>query len=445
MTELRLRPTTQPLRGALRVPADKSITHRALMLAPLLEGASAIENYLDSETTRATLNIMRQLGADITAVAPDTLKVNGGGLRSLREAREILYCLGSGTTTRLLAGLVAGQPFLSVLDGTPALKRRPMGRIVEPLRQMGAEILARDGDRYLPMAVRGGALRGIRYALPVASAQVKSAILLAALYADSATIVLEPTATRDHTERMLRALGVELSQPSENAIQLQPLARLPAREARFVIPGDMSSAAFFIVAALLVGDSELRLENVGLNPGRTGLLDVLARMADPVGGGRPFDTSAERDENGEPVGELRVRSATLRGTTIGGSEIPRLIDEFPILAVAATQAEGETRVCDAAELRLKESDRVATVAHELRQMGAQIEEQPDGFIVSGPTPLKGARVNAHNDHRLAMSLAVAALVAQGETVIEGWECTADSFPNFGALLYAAVGQSVRVG
>jgi 3-phosphoshikimate 1-carboxyvinyltransferase len=428
MTEFSISPTPHPLRGALRVPADKSITHRALMLLPLAAGESYIENYLDSETTRATLNCMRALGADIIKVDAHTLRVNGRGLHSLQEPRDVLNCRGSGTTMRLLAGICAGQYFLSVLDGTPALKRRPMGRIIEPLKQMGATILARDNDRFAPLVLRGGTLRGIEYGMPMASAQVKSAILLAGLFADTPTTVHEPAPSRDHTERMLRALGITITNLSPTAIRLEANSKFEIRNSKFEIPGDFSSAAFFIVAALLVKHSQLVLENVGLNPGRTGLLDALTRM------GAKFVVENQREENGEPIGDLVVASADLRATQARGDEIPRMIDEFPIFAIAATQAHGETRVRDAQELRIKESDRVATVAQELRKMGAQIEEHDDGFTIVGPTRLRGARVNAHNDHRLAMSLAVAGLLAEGETVIEGWECVADSFPHFAEML-----------
>jgi 3-phosphoshikimate 1-carboxyvinyltransferase len=428
MTAFSISPTPHPLRGALRVPADKSITHRALMLAPLLHGESRIENYLDSGTTRATLNCMRALGADIAEIDAHTLRVNGRGLHSLQEPRDVLYCLGSGTTMRLLSGICAGQYFLSVLDGTPALKRRPMGRIIEPLKQMGATILARDNDRFAPLVFRGGNLRGVEYGLPIASAQVKSALLLAGLFADTPTTIHEPASSRDHTERMLRALGVTITHLSPTTIRLEPAATFHVPRSTFTIPSDFSSAAFFIVAALLVKDSQLVLENVGLNPGRTGLLDALTRM------GAKFLLENPREENGEPIGDIVVASADLRATQVRGDEIPRMIDEFPIFAIAATQAHGETRVRDAQELRVKESDRVATVAQELRKMGAQIEEHDDGFTIAGPTRLRGARVNAHNDHRLAMSLAVAGLSADGETIIEGWECVADSFPNFAEML-----------
>ncbi len=428
MSEFRITLSSHPLRGTIRLPADKSITHRALMLAPLIHGETRIENFLDSETTRATLNCMRALGAEIVEHDATTLIVHGRGLHSLQEPRDVLYCLGSGTTIRLLSGICAGQHFLAILDGTPALKRRPMGRIVEPLKQMGATILARDNDRFPPLVFRGGNLRGIEYALPVASAQVKSAILLAGLFADSPTTVHEPSPSRDHTERMLRALNVSVENLSATTIRLTPTSNFQLPTSNLQLPNDFSSAAFFIVAALLLKKSELILENVGLNHGRTGLLDALTRM------GAAFEIQNRREENGEPIGDVFISAADLRATQVGGDQVPRMIDEFPIFAIAATQARGETRVRDAQELRIKESDRVATVAQELRKMGAQIEEQEDGFTIVGPTTLRGARVNAHNDHRLAMSLAVAGLIAEGETTIEGWECVADSFPNFVELL-----------
>jgi 3-phosphoshikimate 1-carboxyvinyltransferase len=438
------------------------------MLGALAEGDVRVENFLESATTRATLDCVRRLGAQIELPHPGTLIVHGRGLHSLREPDDVLFCAGSGTTMRLLAGLCAGQPFLSVLDGTPALKRRPMARVVEPLRAMGATIMARDGDRLPPLAIRGRApLHGIDYRLPVASAQVKSALLLAGLFADAPTTIHEPAPSRDHTELMLTALGVEVERLSQRDIRLHPpnsdlrilwpaelrrkrqggpnsLARRTAAEtpaqslskvsggrAEFRIPRDFSSAAFLVVAALLVPGSEICLEGVGLNPTRTGLLDALARM------GATIKIENRSEENAEPVGDLVVRAEELMGTEVGGGQVPRMIDEFPIFAIAATRARGETRVRDAAELRAKESDRIAALTEELRKMGAQIEPHPDGFTVEGPSRLRGARVAAHADHRLAMSLAVAALIAEGETVIEGWECVGDSFPGFANLLSAA--------
>lgn len=428
MTDFHVSYLDRPLRGTIHVPADKSISHRAAILGALADGETRVKNFLPSATTRATLNCLRALGVGIEPVDATTLVVHGRGLHSLRESSDVLFCAGSGTTMRLLAGVCAGQDFLSILDGTPALKRRPMARVAEPLRAMGARVLARAGG-LPPLALRGGSLHGIDYTLPVASAQVKSAILLAGLFADSTTTVREPSPSRDHTERMLKACGVELKiRNSKFEIATSPVTEFRIPNSEFRIPNDFSSAAFFIVAALLVPQSEIYIEGVGVNPTRTGLLDALARM------GARVKLENTREQSGEPVADLVVGAGELQSTTVSGEQVPRMIDEFTIFAMAATQARGETIVRDAQELRVKESDRLATLAQELRKMGAQIEERADGFVIAGPTPLRGARVDAHNDHRLAMSLAVAGLVARGETRIDGWECVADSFPNFGATL-----------
>ncbi len=427
MSEFRIASTLQPLRGTLRVPADKSISHRAAILGALADNDVRIENFLESATTHATLDCLRALGVEIEQIGATTLIVHGRSLHSLREPESNLFCAGSGTTMRLLAGLCAGQNFLSVLDGTPALKRRPMARVVEPLRAMGATILARNDGRLPPLAIRGGRLRGIDYALPVASAQVKSAILLAGLFADSPTTLHEPSPSRDHTERMMKSCGVEI-RTSQLITQIHPCANVEPPPS-IAVPSDFSSAAFFIVAALLLPQSEICIQRVGVNPTRTGLLDALAQM------GADIKIENTGEESGEPVADVIVRSSNeLRATEISGEQVPRMIDEFPIFAVAATQARGESLVRDAQELRVKESDRIATLARELRKMGAQIEERADGFVIVGPTRLDGARVSAHNDHRLAMSLAIAGMIARGETVIEGWECVADSFPNFAETL-----------
>ena len=428
MPEFVSSPATRPWRGTIRVPADKSISHRAAILATLAHGDTRIENYLQSETTHATLRCLEALGAEIERSAATTVVVHGRGLRSLREPGDVLFCAGSGTTMRLLAGLCAGQDFLSILTGTPALKRRPMARVSEPLRKMGATILGREGGRLPPLAIRGARLHGVDHVLPVASAQVKSALLLAGLFADSETGVCEPSLSRDHTERMLRACGVTIqAETASGLVRIRPPERLEVPP-RISVPGDMSSAAFPVVAALLVPGSELRIDAVGVNPTRTGLVDVLQEM------GAPVVIENRRDESGEPVADLVVRAGgELQAATVSGPIVPRMIDEFPVFAVAATQARGETVVRDAQELRVKESDRIGTLAAELRKMGAQIDERADGFVISGPVTLIGARVDAHSDHRLAMSLAVAGLIARGETVIQGWECVADSFPDFERL------------
>ncbi len=427
---LTVSPARRGLRGTTRIPADKSISHRALLLSTLAQGSTRIENFLWSTTTRATLDCLSALGAEIETTGGNSLVVHGRGLRSLTQPAGDLFCQGSGTTMRLLAGLCAGQPFPSILDGTPALRRRPMARVAEPLRQMGASIAALGEGGRPPLSIQGAQeLKGMEHRLPVASAQVKSALLLAGLYADGPTTIREPSPSRDHTERMLGAFGVQVRSLAVSKVRLEP-APLAAPGSALVLPNDFSSAAFFIAGALLVPGSELCLPRVGLNPTRTGLLDMLQAM------GARVETDSRNEVNGEPLGDLVIRSAsTLRGVEVSGALIPRMIDEFPIFAVVATQAEGETHVRDAAELRVKESDRIAALAAELGEMGAQIEERPDGFTIAGPTPLRGARVDAHGDHRLAMSLAVAGLLAVGETIVHGWDCVDDSFPDFERALF----------
>ncbi len=474
MPDLLIHPSS-PLRGRLTVPGDKSITHRALMLAALADGETVIDGWVPAEVCLATLRCMQALGAEVEGeensekpcFLASSLRIRGRGLRGLTESADVLHCAGSGTTIRLLAGLVAGQPFTTVLTGTDPLRRRPMGRVAEPLRLMGATVLGRDGGRLPPLTIRGGHLRGIEYRLPVASAQVKSAILLAGLFADGETVIHEPGPSRDHTERMLRWFGVQVESDGPR-VRLAGGQSLHARPEPLVIPGDFSSAAFPLVAATLVPGSNVVLENVGVNPTRTGLYDLLAAMgaslehpstASALRAASAQDASREpqlhatehpersphpdgrsatgmRTESkdardvGEPVAALHVRAAALRGVEVGGDLVVRAIDEFPIFAVAATQAQGTTVVREAAELRVKESDRIATVAAELRKMGADIEEHADGMTVRGPTKLHGATVDCHRDHRLAMALAVAGLVADGPTTVCGAEAIDDSFPGF---------------
>lgn len=418
---LKLRPVLR-LKGETRVPGDKSITHRALLLSALADGASRITGYLDGRDCRATASCLRALGVRIKERGLGELIVWGGGLRGWQEACDVLDCGRSGTTMRLLAGILAGQPFDSVLGGTPQLCRRPMDRIVLPLRQMGARIRGRDRDRLPPLRVSAAKLRGIEYALPVASAQVKSCLLLAGLFAEGQTRVIEPAPSRDHTERMLRVRGAPVDSQGLSHAVVGRSAGLHAVDTR--VPGDFSSAAYFLVGALLLPGSELLLRGVGINPTRTGLLDALQDMGANIA---VFD---EREEAGEPVGDLWVRAQELRGAEVGGALVPRMIDEFPILALAATQAQGITRVRDASELRVKESDRIATTVEGLRALGARIEAYPDGYEIEGPTHLRGARVDSQGDHRLALTLAIAGLLAQGETIIEGAECISDSFPGF---------------
>lgn len=422
MTTLRVGRAAR-LRGRVRVPGDKSISHRALVLASLAEGVSQIENWLPGRDCLATLRCLESLGVPIHR-AGDSLRVEGRGLHGLRPPAGPLDCARSGTTMRLLAGLLAGQPFQSVLTGDQGLNRRPMERVAQPLRRMGARVETTEGHG--PLTVQGPAasgrrLRGGTFALPVASAQVKSAILLAGLYADGPVTVSEPGSSRDHTERLLRWLGVDL-RVDEGAITLHPPRQLPPFFLR--IPGDLSSAAFLLVAACLTPGSVVTVEDVGLNPTRTGLLDVLRAMGAEVG------VEQTHAAGPEPVGAITARASRLDGVEIAGSTVVRMIDEFPVLAVAATQAHGRTVVRDAAELRVKESDRIAAIVSELRHLGARIEPLPDGFVVEGPFPLRGGVVDSHGDHRLAMALAIAGLVAQEPVTIRGAEWIEDSFPGF---------------
>jgi 3-phosphoshikimate 1-carboxyvinyltransferase len=416
----------QGLRGRVKVPGDKSISHRALLLGAIAEGTTRVRNFLPAADCLATLACVQALGVEVERGSETELIVQGRGLRGLMEPEDALDCARSGTTMRLLAGILAGQPFYSVLTGNEQLRRRPMGRIAEPLRQMGATVLGRDGGRLPPLTILGGNLHGIEYKLHVASAQVKSAILLAGLYADGLTVIHEPGPARDHTEQMLAAMGANIQYQISN-IKLQS-SKLSSLD--ILVPGDVSSAAYFIAAACLVPGSEVIIEGIGVNPTRTGFLDALREM------GADILVENRREVSGEPLAGVVVRAGGLRGIEVKGDRVPRMIDEFTLLAVVASQAEGETIVRDAAELRVKETDRIANTAVELRKLGAHIEERPDGFVVEGPTPLIGTQVNNHGDHRLAMSLAIAGLVAEGETIIEGAECIADSFPGFEEILAA---------
>jgi len=407
------------LRGCVTVPGDKSISHRALLLGALAEGSSHITGFLPSGDCRATLNCLRALGVRIQTHNATTLTVHGRGPRGLEAPTAPLDCVRSGTTMRLLTGVLAGQPFTSTLSGDQQLLRRPMGRVIEPLRRMGANI--EDTAGHAPLTVYGQPLHGITHELSVASAQVKSALLLAGLTAEGSTSVHQPGPARDHTERMLAAMGADI-QTSGLTVTLHPVSRLAPLSP--TIPGDVSSAAFLLVAAVLVPDSDVTVTGVGINPTRTGLIDVLRAM------GTDISVSNQHSACGETVANVTTRTSDLRGVTIEGDTVVRMIDEFPILAVAATQAHGTTVVRNANELRVKETDRIAAVVQELRRLGAQIEAREDGFVVEGSTPLHGAPVDSHGDHRLAMALAVAGLIADGETIIQDTDCVEDSFPGF---------------
>jgi len=409
------------LRGELVPPPDKSISHRAVFFSSIAKGKSAVRNFLRAGDTLSTVAAFRSLGIDIEDRG-DELMVHGKGVHGLREPHTIIDCGNSGTTIRLLSGIVSGNPFFSVLSGDDSLRTRPMQRVISPLREMGAEILGRDGDRYPPLAIKGKKLRAIRYSLPVASAQVKSAILLAGLYSNGETEVTEPLRSRDHTERILPAFGARIKVEGLTA-RIYGGDELYARDT--TVPGDFSSAAFFIVAALLLKGSEITVRTVGINPTRTGLLTVLGRM------GAEVSMENIREVSGEPVADISCKGGMgLRAVDITREEMPLLIDEFPILCVAASQAEGLTSIRGAEELRVKESDRIKAMTAELKKMGVEIEEYPDGVSIKGKTMLKGGKVESYGDHRIAMSLAVAGLVAEGTTSIHNALCVNISFPRF---------------
>jgi len=416
------------LNGSVRAPGDKSISHRTLLLGSLAGGPSHISGFLPSADCLATLDCVRNLGVDVDVRAEPsgceaTLTVHGVGLRGLQAPCGSLDCSRSGTTMRLLAGILAGQSFASVLSGDEQLLRRPMRRIADPLARMGAGIETVDGHG--PLTIRGHGLRGHDHTLKVASAQVKSALLLAGLYADGPTTVRQPGPARDHTERMLSAMAAGIRISGLTVILHPPSALAPLS---LRVPGDISSAAFPLAAALLVPGSEVTFPDLGVNPTRTGFLDVLHRM------GADIAVEDVRTQGGEPVARVTARASYLHGVEVGGETVVRMIDEFPALAVVATQAHGTTVVRDAAELRVKETDRIATTVAELQVLGARIEPLPDGFVVEGPTQLRGGTVDSHGDHRLAMALAVAGLVARGEVTVQGADCIGDSFPGFVDLM-----------
>jgi len=422
-----VRPALGPLRGTIEVPGDKSISHRALLFGSLADGESRIGGLLRSGDCLATRACLGALGVNIEDASDKSVIIHGVGLYGLAAPTEPIDCGRSGTAMRLLAGILAGQDFPSTLTGDDQLLRRPMLRIVEPLREMGGKIEATDG--HAPLRIVGTRLRGISHDLAIASAQVKSALLLAGLYADRRTTIRQGGPARDHTEKMLAAMGANI-EVDDLTVTVDP----PQSLSPFTIhvPGDISSAAFPIVAALLVPGSEITLTHMGLNPTRTGLLDVLEVM------GARIRVDNRRIENGEPVGDVTVRSSRLKATTISGSTVVRMIDEFPILAVAASFAHGKTVVHDAKELRVKETDRISTIVSELRALGAKIEEHPDGFAIDGPTPLRGGIVDSHRDHRLAMALTVAGLAAEGDVIVNRAEYAADSYPGFLDQLHSLV-------
>ena len=422
-----------PLRGTITVPGDKSVTHRAIILTSLAEGVSTVSDYCRGEDCLNTMRAFQSLGVRIEET-PEQLQVHGKGMWGLTEPAGPIDCGNSGTGIRLMTGLLAGQDFFTVLTGDESIRRRPMGRVVKPLRSMGATIAGRKGGELAPLAITGTRLRGLSYSSPVASAQVKSSLLLAALYADGTTTISEPRLSRDHTERLLAYFGIPLHREGSTVqVEGRPSVRWSGK--RLVVPGDLSAAAFFAVGASIVPNSDVTILSVGINPTRTGLLDILRHM------GAQIEILNPREEAGEPVADLRVGSRPLRGVRIGPEQIPQTIDEFPVLCVAAAVAEGETVITGAEELRVKESDRIATMATELRAMGARIEERSDGMVIQGlgrrgtNGTLTGATCQSHGDHRVAMSIAIGALTAMQPTVINDTDCIETSFPDFDRKLF----------
>ncbi len=424
MADFTLKEKTRTFTGEITPPGDKSISHRAIILGSLARGKTRASGFLASRDTLATANAFKSMGVGVDVNAGE-VEISGNGLFGLREPRKTIDAENSGTTARLLTGILCAQSFRSTITGDDSLRRRPMSRVTVPLRAMGAEISG-EGE-VLPLHITGSELRGIDYRSPVASAQVKSAILLAGLYAAGGTSVTEPERTRDHTERMLRHFGVPV-EVSGARVSVSPGAEFSGTELE--VPSDISSAAFFIVAALINPGSEIMVKNVGLNPLRTGVLDILREM------GADISVENRRERCGEPVGDVIARHGALRAVRIEGESVSRAIDELPVISVAACFAEGETVISGAGELRVKETDRISAMTGELSKLGADIRETPDGIIISGTEELCGARCKSRGDHRVAMSLAVAATRARGETLIGGAECVSISFPEFFPLFEA---------
>ncbi|HIJ87887.1 MAG TPA: 3-phosphoshikimate 1-carboxyvinyltransferase [Desulfuromonadales bacterium] len=419
--------TIQPavsVKGEITVPGDKSISHRSIMLGAIAHGVTTVRGFLRGEDNMSTMHAFRAMGVDI-ADDGATIQITGRGLHGLKEPGDVLDCGNSGTTIRLITGLLSGQSFFSVVTGDQYLRKRPMKRVVEPLSRMGARISGRNGGTLAPLAIHGGGLKGINYQSPVSSAQIKSSIMLAGLYAEGETIVTEPSLSRDHSERMFRYFGASLDVLS-NGVSVRGGVELTGREVS--VPGDISSAAFFIVAALIAPHSELLIRNVGVNPSRTGVIDILQAM------GGDITLVDPRELSGEPVADILVRSSRLKGIEISGSVVPRAIDEFPAICVAAARAEGVTTIRDARELRVKETDRITAMAVNLRQLGICVTETEDGMDISGSEQLLGGVVDSCGDHRIAMSMSVAALVAASAITVSDIGCVATSFPTFFPLL-----------
>lgn len=407
------------LKGELTVPGDKSISHRSIMLGSIARGTTEIDNFLQGADCLSTISCFQNMGVDIEN-RQTSVVVHGNGLRGLKKPASVLDCGNSGTTTRLISGILCGQDFPATLTGDESIQKRPMKRIIEPLTAMGANIRSQNGNGCAPLVITPGSLHGIHYLSPVASAQVKSAILLAGLYADGITTVAEPYVSRNHTELMLERFGAAI-RTEGNSATVAPVTELYGNKIN--VPGDISSAAFFIAAGLLIPDSEIVIKNTGINPTRDGILRVCRSMGADI-------TLLNKNDSGEPTSDLFVRSSHLRGTVIEGAIIPTLIDELPVIAVMACLAEGETIIRDAAELKVKESNRIQVMTENLTAMGADVEETPDGMIIRGGRPLHGTVIDSKLDHRIAMTFAVAGCCAEGETEILGAECVNISYPGF---------------
>ncbi len=412
------------IRADIKVPGDKSISHRAVMLSAIAEGESKIYNFLTGEDCLNTIDCFRKLGVNID-MRKEHVKVRGVGLRGLQEPGDILYAGNSGTTIRVMTGILCGQTFECEITGDTSIRKRPMGRIIEPLRQMGADIYGVVQEGFAPLRIRGGSLEGISYEIPIASAQVKSAVLLAGLYARGVTVIREPQKSRDHTELMLSSMGGNIEVKGREVI-CRPVDRLSGRD--ILIPGDISSAAFFMVLGAVSKDGELLIRGVGLNETRTGIIDVLMQM------GADIKVFNKRYVSGERMGDILVRSSRLRAVDVYGDMVPRLIDEIPVLAVAACFAEGTTTIRDAHELKVKESNRLKAMVCQLKKIGAHIEETDDGMRIKGGRTLSGGQTESYNDHRIAMAMAIAGLVSEEGVYIDDPGCADISFPGFFSIV-----------
>ncbi len=420
MSEKILQYNKPSLQGTLTIPGDKSVSHRSVMFGAIATGKTTVDGFLLGEDCLSTIDCFRKLGVKID-VEGTNVSIDSPGIDEWQEPSEVLYTGNSGTTTRLMLGILAGSKVHSVMTGDASIGKRPMRRVIDPLRQMGAHITGRANGQYTPLAIQGTPLQAIDYHMPVASAQVKSAVLLAGLRAEGTTIVRETEISRDHTERMLRQFGAEID-VMDGVISFEGGQTLTGTHVS--VPGDISSAAFFLVAGAICQNSKITLENVGINPTRDGIIEILQNM------GASMTVIPNEDSQSEPTATITIETSTLKATTIEGEIIPRLIDEIPILALLATQADGKTIIKDAEELKVKETDRIAAVVDELRKLGAKIEATEDGMMIEGPTPLQGSSLRTYGDHRIGMMGAIAALITEGTVTLDDADCIAVSYPTF---------------